>query len=187
MEKLKISFIGAGNMAGSLIGGLLADGKAPATINIADINPDQLRKLQQRFAVTLCQSNIEATESADILVLAVKPQGLKTVAEEIRDSVQAKKPLVISIAAGVREKEINRWLGGDVAIVRAMPNTPALIQAGATALYANSKVSNDRRNIAETIMRAVGVVLWIEDEQQMDVVTALQRGQQRRHPQALLV
>ena len=98
---------------------------------------------------------------------------MKTVAEEIRDSVQAKKPLVISIAAGVREKEINRWLGGDVAIVRAMPNTPALIQAGATALYANSKVSNDRRNIAETIMRAVGVVLWIEDEQQMDVVTAL--------------
>ncbi len=173
METLKISFIGAGNMANSLIGGLLADGKAPASINIADINQEQLRTLQQRFAVTICQTNREAAEAADILILAVKPQGLKAVAEEMRDSVQTKKPLVISIAAGVREQDINRWLGNNVAIVRAMPNTPALIQTGATALYANSKVSQEQRNTAETILRAVGVTAWLDEERHMDTVTAL--------------
>jgi len=131
MKKLKISFIGAGNMASSLIGGLLANGKTPTNIHIADANPEQLSTLQQRFAVTVCQSNNAATEAADILILAVKPQGLKQVAEEIRDSVQSKQPLVISIAAGVQAKDINRWLGNNVAIVRTMPNTPSLIQARA--------------------------------------------------------
>jgi pyrroline-5-carboxylate reductase len=173
MEKLKISFIGAGNMARSLIGGLLADGKAPARIYVSDVNSEQLTSLQQAFAVTVCQSNIETTEAADILVLAVKPQVLKAVADEIRATVQAKKPLVISIAAGIRASDLNRWLGGDAAIVRTMPNTAALIQTGATALYANDKVSAVQRNQAETIMRAVGLALWIEDEKLMDAVTAL--------------
>jgi len=173
MEKLKISFIGAGNMASSLIGGLLADGKTPANIHIADTNSEQLRALQQRFAVTVCQSNNAATEAADILVLAVKPQGLKQVAEEIRETVQRRQPLVISIAAGVQEKDINRWLGNNVAIVRTMPNTPSLIQAGASGLYANNKVTDEQRNIAETIMRAVGVALWVDNEQQMNAVTAI--------------
>ncbi len=173
MKKLNISFIGAGNMASSLIGGLLADGKTPANIHIADTNPEQLDRLQQHFAVTICQSNNAATEAADILVLAVKPQGLKQVAEEIRDSVQSKKPLVISIAAGIQEKDINRWFGNDVAIVRTMPNTPSLIQTGATGLYANDKVTDEQRNIAETIMRAVGLAVWVENEQLMDVVTAI--------------
>ncbi len=173
MEKLNISFIGAGNMACSLIGGLLADGKTPANIHIADTNQEQLSALQQRFAVTVCQSNRAATDAADILVLAVKPQGLKQVAEEIRDSVQSKQPLVISIAAGVQEKDINRWLGNNIAIVRTMPNTPSLIQTGASGLYANDKVTEDQRNIAETIMRAVGVAVWVENEQQMDAVTAI--------------
>lgn len=173
MEKLNISFIGAGNMASSLIGGILADSKTPVNIHIADTNPEQLSALQQRFAVTICESNIAATEAADILILAVKPQGLKQVAEEIRGSVQSKQPLVISIAAGIQEKDINRWLGNDVAIVRTMPNTPSLIQTGASGLYANNKVTEDQRNIAETIMRAVGVAVWVENEQQMDAVTAI--------------
>ena len=173
MKKLNISFIGAGNMASSLIGGLLADGKTPANIHIADTNPEQLSALQQRLAVTICQSNNAATEAADILVLAVKPQGLKQVAEEIRETVQRKQPLIISIAAGVQEKDINRWLGNNVAIVRTMPNTPSLIQAGASGLYANDKVTDEQRNIAETIMRAVGVAVWVDNEQKMDAVTAI--------------
>lgn len=160
-------------MASSLIGGLLADSKTPANIHIADTNPDQLSALQQRFAVTVCQSNNAATEAADILVLAVKPQGLKQVAEEIRETVQRRHPLIISIAAGVQEKDINRWLGNNVAIVRTMPNTPSLIQAGASGLYANNKVTDEQRNIAETIMRAVGVAVWVDNEQQMDAVTAI--------------
>ncbi len=173
MKKLNISFIGAGNMASSLIGGLLADGKMPANIHIADTNPAQLDRLQQRFSVTICQSNSIAAKAADTLILAVKPQGLKQVAEEIRDSVQSKKPLIISIAAGIQEKDINRWLGNNVAIVRTMPNTPSLIQTGATGLFANNKVSEDQRNMAETIMRAVGITVWVENEQQMDIVTAI--------------
>lgn len=173
MDKLKISFIGAGNMACSLIGGLIADGKTATDINITDINTEQLNTLQQHFGVNICQSNVEATEAADILVLAVKPQVLKQVAEEIHDSVQKKQPLVISIAAGIQEKDINRWLGDDVAIVRTMPNTPSLIQTGASGLYANNKVSSEQRNIAETIMRAVGVAVWVDNEQQMDAVTAI--------------
>ncbi len=173
MEKLNISFIGAGNMASSLIGGLLTDGKTPINIHITDTNPEQIRALQQRFAVTVCQSNSAATDAADILILAVKPQGLKQVAEEIRDSVQSKQPLVISIAAGIQEKDINRWLGNNVAIVRTMPNTPSLIQTGASGLYANDKVTKKQRNIAETIMRTVGVAVWVDNEQQMDVVTAI--------------
>lgn len=173
MDTAKISFIGAGNMTNSLIGGLLAHGKPATDIRISDINHTQLDALQQRFSVTICQSNSEAVETADILLLAVKPQGLKAVADEIRDRVQSKQPLVISIAAGIREQDINRWLGENVAIVRAMPNTPALIQTGATALYANNKVSPEQRNLAETILRAVGVTVWIETEQHMDTVTAL--------------
>lgn len=173
MEKLRISFIGAGNMAASLIGGLLADGKTPTTIHIADIDAKRLSALRQRFAITVCDSNRAAAEAADILVLAVKPQSLKGVAEEIRDSVQKTQPLVISIAAGVREQAINRWLGGNVAVVRVMPNTPALIQTGASALYANDKVTAGQRNAAETILRAVGIALWLDDETGMDAVTAL--------------
>ena len=173
MDKLKISFIGAGNMACSLIGGLIADGKTPADINITDNNTEQLNKLQQHFGVNVCQSNIEATEAADILVLAVKPQVLKQVTEEISETVQCKQPLIVSIAAGVQEKDINRWLGNNVAIVRTMPNTPSLIQTGATGLYANDKVSSEQRNIAETIMRAVGVAVWVDSEKQMDAVTAI--------------
>ncbi|HHJ80991.1 MAG TPA: pyrroline-5-carboxylate reductase [Candidatus Tenderia electrophaga] len=173
MDNLKISFIGAGNMACSLIGGLIADGMTPANINIADINNEQLNKLQQHFGVTICPSNSAATDAADVLVLAVKPQGLKQVAEEIHNNVQSNKPLVISIAAGIQAQDINRWLGNDVAIVHPMPNTPSLIQTGATGLYANDKVTDDQRNIAETIMRAVGVAVWVKNEQQMDVVTAI--------------
>jgi len=173
MEKLKISFIGAGNMATSLIGGLLADGRAPATIHVADVDTERLRELQQRFDINVSDSNSAATEAADILVLAVKPQVLKTVAEEIRTSVQQRQPLVISIAAGVREQSLNRWLGGNLAVVRVMPNTPALIQTGASALYANDRVTTAQRNAAETILRAVGITLWLDDEDKMDAVTAL--------------
>lgn len=173
MNSLNISFIGAGNMARSLISGLLADGRDPATIWISDRNDDQRLQLEQQFQLHATASNIEAANNSDIVILAVKPQVMQEVCIELRDSVQQKKPLLISIAAGIREEDINRWLGGDVAIVRAMPNTPALIQTGATALYANKQVSAAQRNSAETILRAVGLTLWIKDEVMMHAVTAL--------------
>lgn len=168
-----ISFIGGGNMARSLIGGLIADGRDAETIWVSDNNEDQLNHLRQQFGVHTTTSNSEAANAADILVLAVKPQMMHNVTAELRDSVQNKKPLVISIAAGIRAKDIDRWLGGDIAIVRTMPNTPALIQTGATALCANALVSAEQRNSAETILRAVGLALWVNDEKMMDAVTAL--------------
>ncbi len=173
MSTPNISFIGAGNMARSLISGLIADGRDPATIWISDRNDDQRLLLEQQFHLHATASNIEAAENSDIVILAVKPQVMQTVCQELRDTVQQKRPLVVSIAAGIRELDINRWLGGDVAIVRAMPNTPSLIKTGATALFANSRVSNAQRNNAETILRAVGLALWIEDEALMRAVTAL--------------
>jgi len=98
---------------------------------------------------------------------------LHQVATELSSTVQQQKPLIISIAACVREPDINRWLGGDIAIVRTMPNTPAMVQSGATALIANAAVTEEQRELAETIMRAVGLTLWLEDESQLDAVTAL--------------
>ncbi len=173
MNSLNISFIGAGNMARSLISGLLADGRNPATIWISDRNEGQRLQLEQQFKLHTTASNIEATDNSDIVILAVKPQVIQSVCTELSESVQQKKPLVISIAAGIREQDINRWLGGNVAIVRAMPNTPSLIQTGATALYANTLVTAAQRNSAETILRAVGLTLWINDEEMMHAVTAL--------------
>lgn len=173
MKIQKIGFIGGGNMARSLIGGLIADGHAPDTIWVSDTSQDQLNRLKQMLKVNITTDNNELVSATDIIVMAVKPQVMKTVAEEISDSVQRQQPLVISIAAGIQEKSLNHWLGENTAIVRTMPNTPALVQTGATALYANARVSDEQRNAAETIMRAVGLALWLNDEGQMDAVTAL--------------
>lgn len=168
-----ISVIGCGNMARSLIGGLIADGRHPDSIWVSDADPSRADDLRQRLAVNIAPTNSDAAERGDIIILAVKPQVIKTVAEEIRGAVQQRHPLIISVAAGIRERDLCRWLGGAAAVVRAMPNTPALIQAGATALYANDHVNDTQRNVAETIMRAVGLVLWLPDEADMDTVTAL--------------
>jgi len=112
-------------------------------------------------------------EQAKVVVLAVKPQVMPGVAKELAQVVQATRPLVISIAAGVRVESLDAWLGGDVALVRTMPNTPAMIQTGATALFASTEVSESQANLAESIMRAVGLIQWVEDEAMLDTVTAL--------------
>ncbi|MCF6282596.1 MAG: pyrroline-5-carboxylate reductase [Candidatus Polarisedimenticolaceae bacterium] len=168
-----ITFIGGGNMATSLISGLIADGVEPATITVCDPDAEKLAGLRARFTIHTERDNSKAIACADTLVFAVKPQVLQQVACELAATVQQEKPLVISIAAGIREESLEHWLGGGVALVRAMPNTPALIQTGATVLHANSATSEKQRNLAETILRAVGLVRWVKDEQLMDAVTAL--------------
>ena len=170
---MKISFIGGGNMARSLINGLIADGFAAQNIIVSDANAEQLAALKQQLAINTTTSNTDAAKAADIIVLAVKPQNLKMVSKEIKAAIQSQRPLLISIAAGIREADLQRWLGAGSAIVRTMPNTPALVQTGATALYANPHVSEQQRDAAETIMRAVGMTLWLEEEQLMDAVTAV--------------
>lgn len=169
----KICFIGAGNMAKSLIGGLIASGYSANNILATDPNQDQRDALSSQFAIQTYADNAEALMHADIVVLAVKPQILRQVCAEIRETVQAGSPLMISVAAGIRTDDIDRWLGGNLAVVRTMPNTPALIQTGAIGLFANSQVTNEQQSQAEHIMRATGLTLWVEQESQIDVVTAL--------------
>lgn len=181
MKNIQISFIGGGNMAASLIGGLIADNLNAGQITVTDPNIRNREHLAAHFGVHTSEDNATAIAGADVVVLAVKPQVLRTVAEELAPMLQgrhqAQQPLVISVAAGVRSVDLNRWLGGEtgnpVAVVRAMPNTPALVQTGAIGLFASDRVSDQQQDLAESILRAAGLTLWVEDEDQMDAVTAL--------------
>ena len=160
-------------MAGSLIGGLIADGWNPSSIRVSDTDAQQLERLSRRFPIMTTTDNNGAVEGADVVVLAVKPQVMASVAQALASSVSRQQPLVISIAAGIPESALRHWLGDNVAIVRSMPNTPAMVQSAATAMYANPNVSDDQRNVAESILRSVGIVIWVDDEPKMDAATAL--------------
>ena len=168
-----ITFIGGGNMATSLIGGLLANGHSARDLIASDPEPAQLQKLEQSFGITTISDNNTALESAATVVLSVKPQIMGVVTKSLAESAQRTRPLIVSIAAGVREPDIRSWLGYDAAIVRTMPNTPALVGSGATALFANAYVSTEERARAQSILDAVGITLWVSDEQLLDAVTAV--------------
>ena len=173
MSNPTITFIGAGNMAAALIGGLIADGADPHTIIATDPDEQRRQTLSENAGIRTLADNAKAVMQADIVVLAVKPQILEAVTRELGDAIQTRRPLVVSIAAGIRSDTLQRWLGGDVALVRSMPNTPAMLQVGATALFATVGVTEEQREQAESVMRAVGLTLWLEDESLMDAVTAL--------------
>ncbi len=173
MREQRIAFIGAGNMAHSLIGGLLADGFPADKVVAAD--PDVARRtdLSDKLGVRTVASNVEASSTADVVVLAVKPQAMATVARELSATVQTRQPMLVSIAAGIRVGDIARWTGGEPAIVRVMPNTPALLGCGVSALYASPATSRAQRETAEAILRAVGVTVWLDKEALLDPVTAV--------------
>lgn len=173
MKIQKIGFIGGGNMASSLISGLIASGHSPQQIWVSDINPDTLESLAANLNVNTTASNDAVINAVDVVVLAVKPQILGSVARSIAALIRQKKPLVVSIAAGISQHSLSQWLGSDTAIVRCMPNTPALVLTGATALHANARVTAEQRDLAENIMRSVGIALWVEDESKLDAVTAV--------------
>jgi pyrroline-5-carboxylate reductase len=173
MQTRKIGFIGGGNMATSLLGGLISDGFAAENIWIAEPDAGRREDLAARFGIHTGADNADVVNAVDVVVLAVKPQMLHEVCQEIAGAVQSCQPLIVSVAAGIRANDIDRWLGGDTAVVRTMPNTPALVKSGATALYANTKVNAEQRELAEAIMRAVGLTLWVEEESLMDAVTAV--------------
>lgn len=170
-SELKISFIGGGNMATALIGGLAGKLTAGANIHVVDLNADALKKLQQQFGVTTAQQIDAAIAASDVIVLAVKPQQMKEVAAQLQPHVAAQ--LVLSIAAGIRAVDLSRWLNGHNAIVRTMPNTPALIGQGITGMVATAGVSEPQRAAADAIMRAVGATVWLSDEALIDPVTAV--------------
>ena len=168
-----IAFIGGGNMARSLIGGLHKRGLGGRGIQVAEPNADLRECLARDFGVTAHANNTEAVRHAFVWVFAVKPQVMRTVAEALAAKAQARRPLVISIAAGITGVQLERWLGGDLPIVRAMPNTPALLGAGATGLHANARVDAEGRKLAKELLAAAGTTAWIPDEAQMDAVTAV--------------
>ncbi|MDF2182388.1 pyrroline-5-carboxylate reductase [Neptuniibacter sp. CAU 1671] len=167
-----LAFIGAGNMARAIIGGLLANNYPASQIWATEPDVAKLNDLAAQGLHTTGNNN-DAVTAADIVILAVKPQVLKAVATELADAVQAKQPLLISVAAGITTASLQQWLGGNCAIVRCMPNTPALVQTGASGLYATDTVSQEQRNQAEQIMAATGLSLWVENEGQLDAVTAV--------------
>jgi len=157
-------------MATALIGGLCKSGSDPASIFVADPNQDQVATLVNSLNVVACKDNQALADACDVLVLAVKPQTIKTVVQAltIREGT-----LIVSIAAGIRCNSLQSWSTTECAIVRSMPNTPALVQCGAAGLFANQWVSDAQRQIAETIMSAVGMALWVDEEDQLDAVTAV--------------
>jgi len=173
MKNLKIGFIGAGNMAGSLMGGLINNGVESGMIHCADPNPAQRSNVRLHHAVDCVEDNNEVAAWADVLVLAVKPQILQQVALKLAAVVGERLPLVISIAAGIRLGDLGRWLGCEPPLIRAIPNTPALVGAGATGLFANAAVNGGQRDSAESLMRAVGSVIWVKEESDLDAVTAV--------------
>jgi len=167
-----IGFIGAGNMAYALISGLINNGFNAQNIKLSDADAALLSRRQAEFNLEVFTDNIELASQCDVVVLAIKPQILSIVCKELRAHIDH-QPLIISIAAGVRATDINRWLGGNTAIVRTMPNTPALLGKGATGMMANDIVSNEQKALAEQILGAVSQCLWVEDEKMLDAVTAL--------------
>ncbi|MDD2800835.1 MAG: pyrroline-5-carboxylate reductase [Methylococcales bacterium] len=173
MKIKKIGFIGGGNMASSLINGLIVSGHAAHSLWVSDINADVVATLSEKLGVNSTTNNDELVSAVDVVVLAVKPQNLADVAKHIAPLIQQKQSLVVSIAAGISQNSLSRWLGNDVAIVRCMPNTPALVLTGATALHANEQVTTEQRDLAENILRAVGLALWVEQESELDAVTAV--------------
>jgi pyrroline-5-carboxylate reductase len=173
MTTAKIAFIGGGNMATSLIAGLVADGHAPDTIQVADPSQERRDTLQASFGIRALANNADAIVDADTLVLCVKPQMAAAVCTDIAAAVAASRPLIISVMAGVPEQAMQRWFGAPLPVVRAMPNTPAMVQTGAIGLHASPEVDAEGRNRAETILRAAGLVRWVEDEARIDAVTAI--------------
>jgi pyrroline-5-carboxylate reductase len=173
MHKPMLALIGAGNMGSNLIGGLIQQGYPPDKIIATGRDPQKLLRLQKQFAVQIAMDNVKAAASSDIIVLAIKPIAVAQIVKELSEIIQQKQPLIISIAAGIRTESIERWAHEKAAIVRAMPNIPALLNCGITALYATSQVTEESKAMANNILSTVGKVVWVSEESQLDTVTAL--------------
>lgn len=168
-----IGFIGGGNMARSMVGGLIAQGFPPASIWVAEPLNALRESLHHDFAVPTQADNAIVAQQADALVLAVKPQVMQAVCEQLRPVLVGRNPLVISIAAGVQIEQLQRWLVSGLCIVRCMPNTPALVGEGVTGATTRTALDAVQRNLLDTILRAIGCWVWVDDEQLMDAVTAV--------------
>jgi pyrroline-5-carboxylate reductase len=170
LHHARLIFIGGGNMARSLIGGLLQRGHQATAIHVVEPNAPLREALQNDFGVTCHTDNSSIHDDADCVLLVVKPQVMRTVCEGLRDKIG--KAMLLSVAAGITTKQISEW-SGTATVIRCMPNTPALIGAGASGLFADASVSDEQRALASHLLEAVGIARWIDDEARMDIVTAL--------------
>ncbi len=168
-----IAFIGAGNMASALIGGLIEQGFDPKNIWASDPHADHIAQLKQQWGINGTTDNTAAVEIADVVILAVKPQVMESVLTPIKASLKKSSPLLISVAAGIDLHSIATWSDDALPIIRCMPNTPALVQLGASGLFANSHVSAEQKTLAQSILEAVGIVVWVNKESELDAVTAV--------------
>lgn len=175
MHTKKIAIIGAGNMGGCLLGGLITSKYPENQLWISNPSLQKLNALQEKYhaSFNITTNNKEAVEAADVILFAVKPLILTNVLKELADVINLNKPLIISTAAGVYENIIQHFLKTPSSIIRAMPNTPAMLGCGASALFANTHVTTEEREIAENIFRAVGIVVWVSSEKLIDIVTAV--------------
>ena len=171
-NKTVIGFIGAGNMAYALIKGLLNNGFDASQINISDPNEELLRNRESELKVTTYSDNASLLSNSDIIFFAVKPQVLSSVCLELKGIVKSKH-LFVSIVAGIRSSDINRWLGGNFSLIRTMPNTPALFQSGVTGLFANEVVDNEQKSLVSSILSSVGECFWVNEEKLIDAITAI--------------
>ena len=173
LSSLRIAMIGGGNMARGLLGGLVGNGANPALIAVAEPGAAGRASLQQDFGVHTTADNCAAVKDAEVVVLAVKPQIMAGVARELAPALLGSKPLVISVAAGIPAAALSEWLGSGIAVVRAMPNRPALVGAGATGLYADPAVNAAQRKLASQVLGSTGLAVWVQREADIDLVTAL--------------
>ena len=169
----RIAFIGAGNMARSLIGGLLKQGYPANHIACSAPTEASLASVAEMGAVSTSTSNADIIAAADVVIMAVKPQMMREVLAPLMNLLTSNKPLLISIAAGISCDSLQSWAGEGVPIVRCMPNTPSLLQVGATGLYATDAVSTAQQKTADVILSAVGMVVWVKQENELDAVTAV--------------
>jgi len=169
----RLAFIGGGNMAAALIGGLTRRGLSPPRVVVADPNQEQLQRLVREYGIKTAVDNASAVTGAEVVVLAVKPQQMRAVALSLAPHMGETRPLLISVAAGIPHAALARWFGPKIPVVRTMPNRPALNGFGATGLFAPASVGAANRALAEMIMGAVSATVWVEHESQMDTVTAL--------------
>lgn len=168
-----ISFIGVGNMAGAIIAGMCRHGFQPEQLLGTTRSPESAARATEAYGIRVINDNAQAVQYADVLVLAVKPQMMQDTCTVLAAEVQAKKPLIVSVAAGISAQDIAHWLGGNLAVVRCMPNTPALVGAGMSGLYANTHTDNAQKALVDQMFAAVGRTLWVDEEQAMHTVTAL--------------
>lgn len=173
MVDKKIGFVGAGNMASAIIGGLCSVGIDGKNLFIFDPNQENCQTLVNTYGVTSCASNDELINQCDAVVLAVKPQAMQSVLTPLSTVLNEQQPLLISIAAGISCQHIETWLTGQFAIVRVMPNTPALVNAGASGLFANERVTNDQKSLSFELLKAIGSAIWVDNEKDINAVTAL--------------